>query len=185
MKSFLIAFVAGCVLALAANSGAYAQSSNNIVSAEQFKKPLKINRSVLPTETNSAILDVSMVSAKALKDFKKSYENPAIAKWVKNDYGVTAHFNANNIDNVIYYDKKGNWEASLKGYFEDKLNRNIRAIVKQKYYDYRITYVQEVETGSTVGMPTYMVHIEGDSDFKIVRVCDGSMDIYEEFGRQK
>lgn len=185
MKNFLIDFVAGCILALAAISGAYAQSSNNIVSAEQFKKPLKINRSVLPAETNSAILDASMVSAKALKDFKKSYKNPDDAKWVNNAYGVTAHINANGIDNVIYYDKKGNWQASLKGYFEDKLDKNVRATVKQKYYDYKITYVQEVETGSTIGMPTYMVHIESDSDFKIVRVSDGVMDIYEEFGRQK
>jgi hypothetical protein len=45
--------------------------------------------------------------------------------------------------------------------------------------------VQEVETGSNIGMQTYMVHIESDSDFKIVRVSDGVMDIYEEFGRQK
>ena len=74
---------------------------------------------------------------------------------------------------------------SLKGYFEDKLDRTVRGIVKQKYYDYKITYVQEVETGANVGMPTYMVHIEGDNDFKIVKVCDGAMDIYEEFGRQK
>jgi len=185
MKSFFIALVAGCVLALATNSGVNAQSSNNIQSAEQFKMPLKINKSVLPAETNSAILDVSMVSAKALKDFKKSYKNPGDAKWVKSDYGVTARFNSNGIDNVIYYDKKGNWEGSLKGYFEDKLDRTVRGIVKQKYYDYKITYVQEVETGANVGMPTYMVHIEGDNDFKIVKVCDGAMDIYEEFGRQK
>ena len=61
----------------------------------------------------------------------------------------------------------------------------VRAIVKQKYYDYKITYVQEVETAATLGTPTYMVHIEGDNDFKIVRVCDGEMDVYEEFARQK
>ena len=64
-------------------NGANAQSSNNIVSAEQFKMPLKINKSVLPAETNSAIHDASMVSAKALKDFKKSYKNAGDDKWVK------------------------------------------------------------------------------------------------------
>ncbi len=185
MKRFLIAFVAGCILALATNSGANAQSSNNIVSAEQYKMPLKINSSVLPAETNSAILDASMVSAKALKDFKKSYKNPGDAKWVKSDHGVTARFNSNGIENVIYYDKKGNWQASLKGYFEDKLDKAVRAIVKQKYYDYKITYVQEVETGSTLGTPTYMVHIESNDDFKIVKIYDGEMDIYEEFAKQK
>lgn len=185
MKSFLIAFMAGCILALATSNGANAQNSNNLVSAEQYKMPLKINRSVFPDETNSAILDVSMVNTKALKDFKKSYKNPDNAKWVKNNYGVTAHFNVNGIDHIIYYDKKGNWQASLKGYFEDKLDRNVRQIVKQKYYDDKITYVQEIETGSAIGTPTYMVHLESNDDFKIVRVCDGAMDVYEEFAKQK
>jgi thioredoxin-related protein len=185
MKRFFIAFVAGCLLALATSNGANAQNSNNIVSAEQFKTPLKINRSVFPEETNSSILDESKVSVKALKDFKKSYKNPDDAKWTKNTYGVTAHFNSNGIDNVIYYNKKGNWEASLKGYFEDKLDRNVRRIVKQKYYDDKITYVQEIETDATIGKPTYMVHLESDSDFKIVRICDGEMDVYEAFAKQK
>ena len=92
MKNFLIAFVAGCVLALATKSGANAQSSNNIVSAEQYKMPLKINNSVLPAETNSAIPE-QMLSAKALKDFKKSYKNAGDDKWEKNEYGATARFN--------------------------------------------------------------------------------------------
>ncbi|MGH2565116.1 MAG: hypothetical protein ACRDE5_11420, partial [Ginsengibacter sp.] len=61
----------------------------------------------------------------------------------------------------------------------------IRGIVKSKYYDYKITQVQEIETTATNGTPTYMVHIEGDNDFKIIRVSGGDMDVYEEYAKQK
>lgn len=185
MKNFLIAFAAGSLLALATTNRANAQGSDNIVSNEPFKNAIKINRSVFPAESNTAAVDASFVNTKALKDFKKSYKNTSGEKWEKNANGITAHFASNGIANVIYYDTKGRWEASLKGYFEDKLDLNVRSTVKQKYYDYKITYVQEIETGSNLGTPTYMVHIESDNDFKIIRVSEGEMDVYEEYAKQK
>lgn len=172
MKNFLIAFAAGSILALATTNGANAQGSKNNIASND----IKINKSVFST---------TVISDKALKDFKKSYKNANGEKWAKNATGFTAQFTSDGIANIVYYDKKGNWDASLKSYSEDKFDRNVRAIVKQKYYDYKITQVQEVETAATLGTPTYMVHIEGDNDFKIIRVSDGEMDVYEEFAKQK
>jgi len=174
MKNFLIAFAAGSILALASTNGANAQNSSAI----------KIDKSVFPGESN-ALVSTSSISTKALKDFKKSYKNASDEKWAKSANGITAQFTSNGIANIVYYDKKGNWEASLKNYSEDKFDRSVRAIVKSKYYDYKITQVQEVETAATLGTPTYMVHIEGDNDFKIIRVSEGAMDVYEEFAKQK
>jgi hypothetical protein len=174
MKNFLIAFAAGSILALASTNGANAQNSSAI----------KMDKSVFAGE-NNAVVSTSSISTKALKDFKRSYKNANGEKWAKNETGFTAQFTSNGISNLVYYDKKGNWGASLKSYSEDKFDRSVRAIVKQKYYDYKITQVQEVETAATLGTPTYMVHIEGDNDFKIIRVSDGEMDVYEEFAKQK
>jgi hypothetical protein len=184
MKHFLIAFAAGSILALATTNRANAQSLNNFVSPENKESGIKIDKSVFSAASTTAV-NTNTISVKALKDFKKSFKNASDEKWFKNENGVTARFSLNGISNVIYYDKKGNWQASLKGYGEDKMDRNVRAIVKQKYYDYKITLVQEIETASTLGTPAYMVHIEGDNDFKTVRVIDGAMDVYEEFAKQK
>jgi hypothetical protein len=181
MKNFLIAFAAGSILALATTNGANAQNSKNNIASND----IKIDKSVFPGAADATNVSTNAISAKALKDFKKSYKNASGEKWAKSANGVTAQFTSNGIDNIVYYDKKGNWDASLKNYSEDKFDRNVRAIVKSKYFDYKITQVQEVETAATLGTPTYMVHIEGDNDFKIIRVSDGEMDVYEEFGKQK
>ncbi len=185
MKNLLIAFVAGSILALATTNGANAQTPNNFASVDKRDNPFKFDKSVFPEASNTSTISASTVNTKALKNFKKSYKNAADEKWEKNDEGFTAEFTLNNIANMVFYDKKGNWEASIKNYHEDKFDRNVRAIVKEKYYDYKITYVQEIETAATLGTPTYMVHIEGDNDFKIIRVSDDAMDVYEEFGKQK
>ena len=185
MKKFLFAIGAGCILALAATNRANAQSSNNFASVDNKQSAIKIDKSVFPAESNSVSSETNSINAKALKDFKKSYKNASGEKWVKNETGFTAKFTLNGINSVIYYDKKGNWEASLKSYGEDKFDKNVRAIVKSKYFDYKITQVQEVETASTSGTPTYIVHIESDNDFKLIRVSDGDMDVYEEFAKQK
>jgi hypothetical protein len=184
MKNFLIAFVAGSILALATTNRANAQNSFDGNSPENRQVAINIDKSVFSAASTTAV-NTNTISAKALKDFKKSFKNASDEKWFKNENGVTARFSLNGISNVIYYDKKGNWQASLKGYSEDKLDRNVRDIVKQKYYDYKITLVQEIETVSTLGTPAYMIHIEGDNDFKTVRVIDGAMDVYEEFAKQK
>jgi len=178
MKNSFIAFAAGSVLALATINGANAQRSKNNIASDT----IKFDKSVFSGETNVTGVNTSVISAKALKDFKRSYINVSGEKWIKTKNGIAATFSSNGIANIVYYDKKGNWNASLKIYNEEKFDRSVRAIVKSKYFDYKITQVQEVET-VTLGTPTYMVHLEGDNDFKIIRVSDDEMDVYEEFAK--
>ena len=185
MKNFLFALVTGCIPVLAATNSVSAQSLNNIVSNEQFRHTIKIDNSVFPVvENHSVIVDANTINTKALKDFRKSYKSVSNETWQKNATGFTAQFLSDGVNNAIYYDKKGNWNASLKGYSEDKLNHEVRDIVKRKYYDYTISYVQEIETNGTNGVPTYIVHLEDKTTVKLVRVSDGDMDIYQEFEKQ-
>ncbi len=72
----------------------------------------------------------------------------------------------------------------MKGYFEDKLPFEVRDIVKRNYYDYKIHYVNEVETINSQGIPTYMVHIQYKKDAKIMRVREGVMEIWSEMTTQ-
>ncbi len=181
MKNFLIAVIAGCIPALALNNGAKAQSSANNFASLDKQSVIKINKSVFPAEkANTANLDA--VSTKAMKAFKKSYENVSDEKWTSIKDGFTAKFNLDGISSTVFYSKSGKWEGSLKCYSENKLPVEIRNIVKRTYFDDKITQVQEIETGDTQGAPTYIVHLEGADDFKLIRVSsEGEMDVYEEF----
>jgi len=178
MKNFLFAIAAITISALAITNGANAQNSNNMAVLEHPSNAVKVNKLML---TDALIIGDDEVNMKALKSFRKSYKTVSGVRWVKTTYGFTARFTANDIHNVIYYDMKGNWQASIKTYQEDKFNPTVRAIVKSKYFDYRITQVQEIENTDTNGIPTYIVHIEDEKDFMLVRVSDGNMDVYEQF----
>ena len=85
---------------------------------------------------------------------------------------------------TIYYGRHGKWFGSLKGYKEDKLSPELRKMIKREYYDYSITYVQEAETIDSEGKPTYIIHLEDNKSIKRLRICDGQMEIWQEYKKQ-
>ncbi len=178
MKTFLFGLIAAGALAGATNT-TMAQGQNSFSPNDSKEHSLVINESVLPG--SSVALNTSFVSAKALKNFEKSFKNAGGATWEKSPSGFVAKFSDGSIQNAIYYDKEGNWQGSMKSYYEDMLNKDVRTIVKQKYFDDKITYIQEIEVISSEGTPTYVVHLEGAHDLKLVRVQDGEMDVIEEY----
>lgn len=178
MKKFLFALVAG-IPALVVSTGAYAQDPNNLARVDPAKDFFKMNKMYFsPEKTNSVDLDIN---SKAVKNFKKVYENVSNEKWYKAEDGFRAGFVSNGINTTVFYNKKGQWVGSLKAYNEDQMDRAVRTIVKQQYFDYKITYVEEVETNNTNGIPTYIIHLEDANHIKLVRVRDGEMDMYKEF----
>jgi hypothetical protein len=179
MKKILFAIVAGFVPALVVTSGAYAQYSNNVAALQPAKDVIKMDKALISEKDNTVSLEA--ISTKAVKDFNKSYKMANDVKWYKVQGGFRVGFTSNGINNQVFYTKKGQWSASLKGYNEDKLSRDIRNIVKHEYYDYKINYIQEIETTESEGSPTYIVHLENDNTIKLVRVKDGEMDVYQEF----
>ncbi|MEP7107306.1 MAG: hypothetical protein ABI760_04975 [Ferruginibacter sp.] len=182
MKKFLFAFVAGCIPALVATNGAYAQNSVNPEILEPQKNVTTIEKVVTPV--NDQIVDMGAISPKILKDFTKTYKNVTGESWEKTKEGFSAKFISNGVNTRIYYNVKGKWTGSLKGYSEEIMPRDVRDIVKRSYYDYSITLVQEVETIESNGIPTYLVHLEDKKSYIQVRVCDGQMEVWKEFKKQ-
>ena len=179
MKSFLFAFVGIGLASMAVTTGVYAQTAVNIALLEPTKDVIKTNKVINPEKEYDA--NLSAINIKAIRDFKKFYKKSTNEHWYKSADGFNAIFISDGVDNLIYYSKNGQWSGSLKVYGEDKLTRDIRNIVKRKYYDFTITSVQEIETLKSDNVPTYIVHLEDDKNIKLIRVSDGEMDIYKEF----
>jgi len=116
-----------------------------------------------------------------VKNFSRAYKDVTTETWLETKDGFAARFNAEGIRNTILYDVKGHWAGSVKNYTEEKLATNIRHIVKSKYYDYSIFYVDELETYESGGVPTYIIHLEDKNSIKLVRLCDGEMDTWKEY----
>ena len=152
------------------------------------------NRDVVKSESLAAALDltkyskneiaeissVNELNQKATRDFKRTFKEVNNEKWYSIKTGFLAEFNLNTIKNRVFYDKKGNWKFTVSYYDEKHLPVEIRAIVKPVYYDYTISRVEEVHAGDQI---IYIVHVQNDSSLKTLRVCEGEMDLIEDFSK--
>ncbi|MEO8412669.1 MAG: hypothetical protein ABI472_03385 [Ginsengibacter sp.] len=177
MKQFLFAVIAGSISMLAITNRAVAQTSNKLKLFDAPGNAIVIDVSK-STKGKTATLDI--IPTKALNNFRKAYKEATSVKWIKDDPGITAVFASNGIQTVVYYNTKGRWQGSSKTYKEEKFDSKVRGIVKSSYYDYKINYVQEIVTINTTE-PTYLAYIESDTNFKVIRISDGAMDIYQQF----
>jgi hypothetical protein len=178
MKKILFAFAVGCIPATAFISGATAQNSKNVTSinnSKTFESSL-----VAADKAATAAADLSSIHVRAIKDFSHSYKDASETRWSKISDGYVAWFKVNGIVNRTFYDKSGNWHFTVSYYDEKNLNREVRAIVKRTYYDYSIVSVQEVRVEDKT---IYLVNVQDDQNFKVLRICDGEMETVQDFKR--
>jgi len=118
---------------------------------------------------------VIKINFKAVQDFKNTYTDISdeTGEVPKNGH---ARFVSNSVRTLNYYDKKGGWLYSIQFYDETKLPKNVRATVKNNYYNYSITSVQEINLRKNNENPVYLVYLAYNNDHKTIRVCDGEME---------
>jgi hypothetical protein len=179
MKKILFAFATWLIAVAATTNQLYAQASDRASAEPATNFMAKLNTATI--EKNN--MRPAEVNTKALKNLKKVYKANG-EQWAKATNGIVARFTSGGKNYAVYYDKKGRWVGSLKSYYENEMPGDLRKMVRQTYYDYKITYVQEVATNDDVPQPTYIVHIEADNDFKLIRIADGGMDVYQEYNKK-
>jgi hypothetical protein len=135
----------------------------------------------LTENSNNEIAEITYVNEvnqKAMHDFKKTFKDVENEKWYLIKNGFLAEFSLNTTKNRIVYDKKGNWKYTVSYYDEKNLPAEIRAIVKPVYYDYSISRIEEVHADDQI---IYIVHVQNASSLKTLRVCEGEMDLIQDF----
>lgn len=177
MKKILFAFIVGCIPASAFIGGATAQNSKNVSSINDSKT---FESSLTGADKATAAADLSNIHVRAIKDFSHAYKDASETRWSKIKDGYVAWFKVNNIVNRTFYDKGGNWHFTVSYYDEKNLNRDVRAIVKRTYFDYSIVSVQEVRIDDKT---IYLVHVQDDQNFKVLRICDGEMETVQDYKR--
>ncbi len=133
------------------------------------------------------------INAHAVEHFKKQYPEATNVSWAnipgasgdnqpaQEKIGYVCWFMLHNINNRAYYDKSGSWQYTIAGYGEDKLPKEIRNMVKSIYYDYSITFVNEINM--TKGEPVYLVQLQDETSMKTVRVSNDEIDVLEELSK--
>jgi hypothetical protein len=168
MKNILIATGMSIV---ALTGCAYSQQSGNSLAAANVKT-LKPKGQY-----------VNDVNVRAMRDFVSRYGEPDDVKWHNSKGSYIAVFFRDSIQYRVMYSSRGDLSYVMKYYEEKQMPRNIRATVKSTYYDYKIYIVQEVEMPDHP--PVYIVNLQGETDWKKVKLCQGEMEMVEEFGKGK
>ncbi len=193
MKQSIFALAAGFIFALGTNNAnaqtvsfktALKQAADSNMSAVLDKKDDAITMAgkSQPAKVNDP--EGVNINEKARKNFSKKFAGVSDEFWEKTNEGFSATFNANKARNIVYYDEKGNWKASLKSYNEDQLPAEVSNAVKNEYYGATITYVHEILTRASAGEPTYLIQMENKKHLLEVRYNNGNVDTWKQYDKQ-
>ena len=116
------------------------------------------------------------ISSKVVRNFLRSFGNLSDVKWYKTDEGLAAYFTEDSIKTRVFYSISGNYQSMLRQYYENKLNKEIRYLIKNKYDGFSIYYVNEINAD---GITIYFVKIENKTSWKTIRIVDTEMEIIE------
>jgi hypothetical protein len=89
-------------------------------------------------------------------------------------------FTNGNVQKRIFLGRKGNVKFQISYYSEAELPADVRARVKSVYYDYNIFSVQEINLNRS---KFYLVSLENNNTWKIIRVDDNDMEVYKEYAK--
>ena len=176
MKKVLIG-ISGIWLLISTAIAANGQfASNSIKPSGRF---IILNK----TEPGNSPGLVGRVNPPVIRNFLKTYKDVSGEKWIEVKEGFIAMFNYNDMDYQVAYTKKGNLLRTIRSYNEDKMQPDLRQIVKSTYYDYEITRVHEIEI--PLSLVTYVVQLAGKKEIIDLRIYDGEIEVMRKFNKSK
>jgi hypothetical protein len=117
------------------------------------------------------------INDRTMANFKKYFSEVTDDVWIKTPNGYVVRFTSNGIPNTAFLSNHGNCQSCVRYYTEKELTGDIRQQVKSTYFDFAITSVREVTYNSQTA---YLVTIEDKTSWKVIRIVDGEMDVWEE-----
>jgi hypothetical protein len=145
--------------------------------AQQVNRPLA-TEGMQSLQMNA--LHPGKVHTRAMRDFLKRDKTASNVDWMIVETGyVVKYTDENNSNCRTVYNNRGDFVYTIRQYYENKMPRDIRHIVKSQYYDYTITLVEQIE--ETRRPLVYVVHMEDATTLKNVRVCEREMEVMSEY----
>ena len=119
------------------------------------------------------------IHIRAVRDFLKRNKAVTEAEWARINNGFVVKFNKDQKRCRAVYNKSGVFLYCIRQYTETQMPRDIRKIVKSRYFDYTITLVEEIER--PLQPLVYCVHMEDASTIVNVQVSDGEIEVVEDY----
>jgi len=147
----------------------------------QASKQISFHSGLNLIETAIARFDPDFaINTKLMRNFRKDFPKAKDATWYTLKDGYVATFDDGGMKHMAGYDLSGKWQYSIISYGVKNLPESVRSRVRSVYYDYTISFVQEI---TVHGQTIFLVHIEDEHTLKTVRVMEDGMDTIEEFNK--
>jgi hypothetical protein len=170
--TFAIGITCSLLLAQAKTSRGRFFDSKTLLAMVRFDDPsLYKNNNTAP---------MNEVNAKAVRDFRKTFKDAVDEKWYEIPNAFLAEYMRNDKKYVVVYNRKGKWQFTISYYDEKNLPDEVKGDVKRVYYDYSISRVEEIRINDKT---IYVVHMENETTWKNLRICDGEMEVIEDFNK--
>jgi hypothetical protein len=134
-----------------------------------------------PSEGNNN-LRLNNINIHVLRDFLDRFKDINNEKWYVVEGGFVAKFNNGNIATLVTYKKNGEWLYTINSYNEKLLPEEVVIPVKEAYNGYKILHIKEINVPKQ-DSAIFLVYIQNATTIKILRVCDGEMEILHDYIR--
>jgi len=165
MKTALSVVVIACIALMAIPKNSFSQTESKVLNPAV----LPASSLILPIAKGAAVNEFLSSRYRALKNFNKSNANAINVSWHKVSPGFIVHFSTPDVDTKVGYNKRGVWQYNLCTYMESGLPPNVRNIVKQQYYDYKILVCYTYEI---IGGPVYIIKMDDAKTIKTVKILN-------------
>ena len=120
----------------------------------------------------------NQVPSRAYRHFMKNFSTVKNETWQLSATGAVATFYEAGMQQLAFFDKKGNWTSTTLNYNQSKLPKRTLDQVKSMYCDYAITHCSEVETSAG---STYFLTILKNNDFKMIRIQNEELVLMKQY----
>lgn len=124
------------------------------------------------------------VHIRATRDFIRRNKTVDKVEWMILDDGYVAKYADKNYSRCrTVYNSRGDYVYTVKQYNEAAMARDVRKLVRSQYYDYIITLVEEIDMPARPVI--YVVHVQDETTIKKIRVCEGEIEIFEDYQKDR
>ena len=120
----------------------------------------------------------SELKIKAVKDFKKRFNEADNATWSRDQDHLRARFTREDIKHMVDYDLKGRWVSTILVYDKDHLNSDMQKLVKSNYFDYTIVKVIEVTIRNS---HVHFIKLENKTSLLTLHITNGEVTEIENY----
>ena len=157
----------------------------SVVCATFFSSSAQVNsekHTIIQTSTHTA---KAAIHPAILANFSIAYPNATDATWVRHGNGCFVNFVSDDIRYNVFLNKKGKTVSMVRSYEPGKLSPAVYNLVNNYLRNSTgcstIGLVQEVTTDA--GM-AYLVDVNSESGWKVLRIANNEIDVYQEHTRK-